>query len=191
MNDKIINLLAKNIRIITARAEDYPIIQNLSRLYIYDLSRSCGFISKDWKMPIDGLYKSLDLKSYFEENDREAYILETNDGELVGFILLDKQFVGYTTKLDFVEGWNIGEFFILAKFQGKGIAQEAARKIWLKYPGKWELSVIPENKPALSFWRKTICSITKGNYIEQIKVIDYDKYQPERYIFNFNISTNI
>ena len=173
--------LIKDIRIIPATIVDYPVIQNLARFYVYDISRYCGFISKDWAMPEDGLYECFDFKKYFQDFDKKAYLIKLEDGELVGFVLLDKQ--ATSANID----WNMGEFFILAKFQSKGISREVAKQIWLNNPGKWEVSVIPENTPALAFWRKTITAFTSSNYTEEIKIIDYDKAQPKRYIFNFAI----
>ncbi|MBN9542682.1 MAG: hypothetical protein J0G32_02660 [Alphaproteobacteria bacterium] len=38
----------------------------MARFYVYDLARLCGHKSKDWAMPIDGLYESIDFKIYFE-----------------------------------------------------------------------------------------------------------------------------
>jgi predicted acetyltransferase len=171
--------LIKKIKVIKASLQDYPVIQNLARFYVYDMSRYCGFISKDWAMPQDGLYECFDLKKYFEDDDRKAYLVKLEDGELVGFVLLDKQ--STSPNID----WNMGEFFVLAKFQGKGVAKEIAKRVWIMHPGKWEVSVIPENKPALAFWRKTISAFTNGKYIEEIKTIGYDKDQPKRKIFNF------
>lgn len=77
----------------------------------------------------------------------------------------------------------MAEFFILAKFQGKGIGQNIAGQIWDLVPGKWEVSVIPENRAALSFWQKTIADYTAGHYQQEIKTIDYDEHQPKRIIF--------
>ncbi len=57
----------------------------------------------------------------------------------------------------------MGEFFILAKFQGKNIAAHVAKQIWLNNPGRWEVLVTPKNKPALSFWRKTIAAFASNN----------------------------
>jgi predicted acetyltransferase len=168
-----------NIKIISATILDYPTIQNMARFYVYDMSRYCGFISKDWAIPENGLYECFDLKKYFEDSDRKAYLVKLESNELVGFVLLDKQ--STSDNID----WNMGEFFVLAKFQGKGIAAEVAKKIWIMHPGKWELSVIPENKPALAFWRKAIVAFSNNNYTEEIKIIDYDKDQPKRIIFNF------
>ncbi len=80
----------------------------------------------------------------------------------------------------------MGEFFILKKFRRKGIALQAIDQIWEKYLGSWEVPVIPENSPALSFWRKAISHFTDGRYLEQIKIVDYDPYQPKRIIFSFD-----
>ena len=173
------NLLSE-IQITLASIDDYQAIQNMAKLYVYDISRYCGFISKEWALPKNGIYESFNFKEYFTDQDKKAYLVTLKDAELVGFVLLDKQ--STSANID----WNIGEFFVLAKFQGKKIAQYVAKQIWLKYPGKWEVSVIPENKPALAFWRKNISAITNGNYTEEIKIIDYDEGQPKRYIFNFD-----
>ncbi|MBZ4284348.1 hypothetical protein LAJ55_16220, partial [Streptococcus pneumoniae] len=64
--------------------------------------------------------------------------------ELAGFVLLDH--VGVLPETE----WNMGQFFILAKFQGKKVGQHVAEEIWRQHPGLWEVSVIPENKGALS-----------------------------------------
>lgn len=167
------------IQIIPANLPDYPTIQNMARFYVYDISRYCGFISKEWALPQDGLYECFDLRKYFVDTDKKAYLVKLEDSELVGFVLLDKQ--STSGNIDY----NIGEFFVLVKFQGQGIASEIAKRIWTMHPGKWEVSVIPENLPALAFWRKAIAAITNGNYLEEIKTIEYDKDQPKRIILNF------
>lgn len=74
--------------------------------------------------------------------------------------------------------------FILARFQRQGIGRLVAHDLWNTYPGRWEVSILPENKDGLSFWRKTISVYTDGKYSEVLK-IDYDPYQPNRIILNF------
>ncbi|KTC87623.1 MULTISPECIES: GNAT family N-acetyltransferase [Legionella] len=165
-----------------ATLDDYPTIQNMARFYVYDLSRDCGFISDDWAFPADGLYESFDFKNYFEEPTRKAFLIKVGN-ELAGFALLNQ--AGHYS--DTV--WNMGEFFIIAKFQGKGLAYLAASELWKMHPGLWEVSVIPQNKRGLSFWRKSISSITAGNYQEAIKPINYDTHQSNRVIFRFDSST--
>jgi predicted acetyltransferase len=133
-------------------------------------------------MPEDGLYESFDFKSYFEEESRKAYLVRIN-GELAGFVLIHQTDTSSRTN------WNMGEFFIIAKFQGQGIGERVTHAIWAKYPGVWEISVIPENNPALSFWEKAIKMYVGDQVTQKIKKVDYDEHQPKRVIFRFD--TNV
>lgn len=171
--------LSSKPQLVQATIADYPTIQNMARFYAYDMSRYCGFISNEWAFPKDGLYESHDFKKYFQEPNRKAFLVKIDD-ELAGFVLLNKMGTLPSTE------WNMGEFFVLAKFQGKGIAKQIAHQIWEQFNGKWEVSVIPENEKALAFWRKAISDFTNAHYKEEIKEIDYDKSQPIRYILSFD-----
>jgi predicted acetyltransferase len=170
MHHLLIKKFEPIISVISATLTDYPMIQNMARFYVYDLSKECGHISADWALPVDGLYESFDFKNYFEDPSRKAYLVKVYD-EIAGFVLL----------WEASTHWNMGEFFIIAKFQGQGIGERVARHIWDQHPGIWEVSVIPENKKALSFWRKTI-----PHFQENTKIVDYDPDQPKRIIFTFD-----
>src|SRR5688572_22554606 len=100
--------------------------------------------------------------------------------ELAGFVLLNQ--IGF----DADAAWNMGEFFILAKFQGKGIGRFAASQIWKTHAGLWEVSVIPENKRGLNFWRKAISNFTSENYKEEMKIIDDNAHPSKRVILRFD-----
>ncbi len=180
---KLHHLLLKKIdpkiSIINATLDDYPCIQNMARFYVYDLSRDCGSISSDWAIPEDGLYESFDFKNYFEESSRKAYLVKVYD-EIAGFVLLNQ------ATEDSTNNWNIGEFFIIAKFQGAGIAARVAKEIWNMHPGRWEVSVIPNNKSALKFWENAISEFTSGTFRKQIKEVTYDEHCPRRIIFEFD-----
>ncbi|HAT9060362.1 TPA: GNAT family N-acetyltransferase [Legionella pneumophila subsp. pneumophila] len=171
--------LQSALKIETATLDDYPTIQNMARFYVYELSRDCGFISDDWALPSDGLYESFDFKNYFEAPTRKAFLIKVGN-ELAGFALLNQEGIYPDTS------WNMGEFFIVAKFQGKGLGFLVSSELWKMHPGLWEVSVIPENKRGLSFWRKAISSVTAGNYQEEIKTINYDTQQPKRVVFRFD-----
>lgn len=167
-------------QLIQATLADYPIIQNMWLFYIYELGRYCGSIN-GWECPANLNFIPDDLTSYFT-NSNQAFLIKVKD-ELAGFILLNKN--GTQPDID----WNMAEFFILAKFQGKGIGQSIAHELWKTYTGYWEVSIIPENRPALAFWQKAISAFTKGNHTEEIKEIDYDRSQPKRIIFSFDTRT--
>jgi predicted acetyltransferase len=172
------------IEIINATIDDYPIIQNMARFYVYDLSRYCGHDSIDWSMPEDGMYESTDFKNYFEDNDRKAYLIKVND-ELAGFVLINKMAISPHTD------WNLGEFFIISRWQNKGIGERVANYIWDHHIGIWEISVIPENKKSIRFWEKAISNYTENRFKSEIKQVDYDYHQPKRIIFTFDSCKNI
>lgn len=175
----LIKKFEPKISIIQATLDDYSCIQNMARFYVYDLSRSCGSLSSDWAIPENGLYEGFDFKNYFEEPSRKAYLIKVYD-EIAGFVLLNQ------ATEDATNSWNMGEFFIIAKFQGVGIGIRAAKEIWNKHPARWEVAVIPHNKPALKFWEKAISEYTDGSFNKNIKEVRYDKNCPQRVIFEFD-----
>src|SRR5207253_976235 len=124
--------------------------------------------------PADLSFVPDDLTIYFTDSTRRAFLIRIGD-KPAGFVLLNQEGSSPDTM------WNMAEFFILAKFQGKGIGARVAQEVWKMHPGHWEVSVIPENKSALAFWRRVISKFTAGNYAEVIKKVDYDEHQPKRY----------
>jgi predicted acetyltransferase len=162
--------------VILATIDDYEVINNLARFYVYEMSRYCGINSKTWSIPNDGLYKIPNLNRFFEEKNRKVFLVKV-DGELAGFVFIHEENNIY----------YISEFFILARFQGRGIGIEVAENILQKFPGKWKISIIPDNESGLLFWRKAVSKITEGEYIEELIDVNYDNYQPKRYFLSFEI----
>ena len=150
-----------DIKIRPATSDDRPIIQNLARFYVYDISRYCGLAedSFNWAFPEDGLYDCPYFNKYWNDPNCSQFLLYIND-ELGGFVIVNK--TGISPDVD----WNLSEFFIVAKFQGKGIGQQVAMMILDKFRGTWEISQLPSNKPAVAFWKKVILEYTKGDYLE-------------------------
>jgi len=162
------------IKIIPATLIDYPTMQNMTRFYVYDMTRYMG-----WECPEDGLFEFRDIKHHFENPEERAFLIKVDD-EIAGFILLDKRVL--VEPVD----WNMGQFFVLAKFQGKGVASKVAREIFKMYPGKWSVPVLPENTKAERFWKKIIIDLSKGNYTEVFKTADELRTieRPDSYAMN-------
>jgi len=161
-----------------ATLSDYPMVQNMARFYVYDLSKECGRQSDAWRLPADGLFESFDFKNYFTDNTRAAYVI-TVQKDVAGFVLLNHE------TLDVVNDWNVGEFFILGRYQGRGIGTQAAQQVWQRHLGKWEVAVIPDNRSALRFWEKSIEDFTHNRFTKETKKVDFDKEQPHRVVFTF------
>ena len=162
-----------------ASISDYPLIQNMAQLYVYDASRELSF-----SISVDGLYNPKSYRCYCEDSDKVAYVIKVYD-EIAGFALINEK--GLEKNMD----WKVDQFFILAKFQRSGIGKIAAKKIWQLHPGKWEVSVIPENTSALKFWENTVSKFTANIFEKETKLIDFDKDQPKRIIFSFNAKLEI
>lgn len=163
---------SKKIKITLCKAtkEDKDIIQNLGRFYVYEMSRYCGFLPT-WEIPSNGLFECIDLSSYCEKPDRHAFLVKV-DNELAGFVLINK--IGSTPDVD----WNIGEFFIVSKFQGKGVGRHVAEQVFNQFPGIWETSQIPENEAAIKFWDKIVSQYSHGRFEKTLKTIPKPKQHP-------------
>lgn len=159
-----------NIQLRIAEKEDLSTLQDLSLLYLYDMSRFCGFLP-DWKLPDNGIYKKLDFSIYFKEPDRYPFLIYV-DKEIAGFALINK--VGSHKKVD----WNMAEFFIHAKFQGKNVGRHIAIKLFDQFAGLWEVCAIPENAKANVFWEQVIEEYTRGNFEKVQKIILEPKPHP-------------
>jgi len=55
--------LHEKIKLVPASLSDYPVIQNMARFYVYDMSEYMGN-EKGWEMPENGLYECIDFKKY-------------------------------------------------------------------------------------------------------------------------------
>lgn len=161
-----------------ASIEHYPMIQNMARFYLYDMTKECGRIADSWHIPSDGLYECIDLLRYFNEASRRPYFIKVYD-KIAGFIMIDQVTSTPSSK------WNMGEFFVLGQYQGTGIGRIVAQQVWAMCPGLWEVSVIPENQPAHDFWEKIISEYTHNDFEKVMHEVDYDQAQPRRIIYRF------
>ncbi len=161
-----------------ATLPDYPLVQNMARFYVYDMSRECS-VEEGWYLPGDGLYECVDLKSYFVNQDRTAYLIYVED-EVAGFAMVNK--VGAGPYVD----WNMGEFFILAKFQGRGIGKAAATHIFNQHPGMWNVMVMPLNQSAYLFWKRVIEDYG-GQPLESIPHMVQDPHPHVMNVFEFQV----
>lgn len=155
------------IELIEAPIEFKPVIKNLARFYVYELSKYNGD-NPDAKFPEDGLYVAYDryfhFDNYWIKPGFHPFIIRVNY-ELAGFVLIDKK--GSTPNID----WYMAEFFVVAKFQGKGVGKNIATQIFNRFPGMWEIMQMPENIPAIRFWDKVVKSYTRGDFSKELKII--------------------
>jgi predicted acetyltransferase len=62
--------------------------------------------------------------------------------------------------------FRLSEFFVLRKHRRHGFGRRAALALFGQFRGKWQLSVLPGNEPAICFWRTIIDEYPWGLYQE-------------------------
>jgi predicted acetyltransferase len=126
------------------------ILTNLIQLYKYDFSEFAEIGSPYGEVGPDGRFAYEGLDSYWREDGRVPLIVQA-DGRLAGFILVNR-WSALNRELDH----SVGEFFVLRKYRRIGVGTRAAKALFERWPGRWEVGVAWYNKPALCFWRKAI-----------------------------------
>ena len=86
-----------------------------------------------------------------------------SDGKLAGFVLVhDRSRLSGTNGIR-----DMAEFFILRKYRRRGVGEMAARAIFDRLPGSWEIRERPSNVDAVAFWRRVIERYTYGAFREE------------------------
>lgn len=154
-----------NIEIIEAREADMPVIENLIRFYIYDMSEHMG-----WDCPESGLFGGCDeLPQYWGKTCDPEYTWPEGWCGYPYIVRVDSKLAGFSLVRETGENsYDIGQFFILRKFRDKGVGKYVARRVFDSFKGEWEVAQMPENTPARAFWTRIIAEYTGGNYEESV-----------------------
>ncbi len=149
-------------KLVPVTLQERSIVENLFQYYLYELSGFTGV-----KINPQGAFNfnASSLDEYWTNPDKHAFIILCED-EVAGFSLL-RRYPNEPTVYD------IDQFFILKKFNGKGVGRDAFRLSTSLFPGQWMTRVLHENDRALKFWLKVISEATDGNY-ELAAEIDVD-----------------
>ena len=149
-----------HVEIRVAQVADKPRVARLMQLYLHDMSVYTGT-----RPDADGSFAYPYLDAYWTDEGRaegRVPLLLLADGELAGFALRTASsrlsHDGPTS--------NVAEFFILRSWRGVGVGRAAARALFDRFPGRWEVAQLRANTPARAFWRTVIGEYTNGAYIQ-------------------------
>ena len=163
------------VELVQACEADSPVLANLLQLYIHDFTSFTPVELGD-----DGRFRHNPLPEYWGRGDRYAFLIKVH-AQLAGFALVRQ---GSQISND-PDVWDMGDFFIIRAFRRQGVGSRAARVVWARFPGLWEVRVIDENQPALSFWSHAIAEFA-GEYIAPTSV---DMHGQPRQLFRFEVQT--
>jgi len=153
-----------NISIEPVKIEEKEILQNLSELYIYELSQYSPIDVNDM-----GLYDDLDdLDLYWIEENRYPFFIKV-DNKYAGFLLV---YDGRQLE-EIQSNYTLDEFFVLYKYKQQGVGKYCAEYIFDKFKGKWQIWFHPRNTVAGKFWAKAISEYTKGKFELKKNTVPY------------------
>jgi predicted acetyltransferase len=150
-----------NIEIVRATPRDDTTLRNLYQLYIYEFTR----FMTHWHVNYAGRFTEDDLDEIWTKPQRQSFIVKV-DNELAGFAIVDNGVPAVNS--DEQNAVIMEEFFIMAAFQARGIAEQVATRLFDMFPGKWEVFELEKNVRAQRFWQRTIERYTKGQFHEAL-----------------------
>ena len=143
----------ETMKLLPVEYKDKEVLRNLMEYYLYDFSEIENF-----DLYPHGRFEYKYLDYYWTEDTRFPFFIMVND-LYAGFILVRKK-----DKHTHV----ISEFFVMRKYRRNGIGEHAARVIFDRFPGQWELSQVKNNISAKKFWRKVIGNYTQDQFQENV-----------------------
>jgi predicted acetyltransferase len=128
-----------HVEVLAATVDDRVALANLLELYLYDFTEFTGTDVGD-----DGRFGYSLLDRYWTDADRHPFLIRA-DGQLAGFALVRAG-----------RPHDMAEFFVLRKYRGRGVAEHAARVLFARFPGEWQVRELAANARATAFWRRAI-----------------------------------
>ncbi|WP_179281108.1 GNAT family N-acetyltransferase [Paenibacillus sp. XY044] len=142
------------MKITRVEKSDKDILKQLIALFLHDLSE----FNRDLEMnSSNGLFEFDVLDWFFEKDGLTPYFIYKKD-KIIGFILLQSGPFSNQKFADYV----LNSFFILKKYRRQGLGKEACKAFFTQLPGRYAVSQIKTNTPAIQFWR----NIYESFYIE-------------------------
>lgn len=142
------------VKLIQIDEIDRGILENLFHYYIYEMS---GFLDLTPSSEGHFGFSKSQFDIYWESEGHQPYFIYV-DEEIAGFVLLRK----YPSMRAVTD---VEQFFVLRKFNGKGVGKEAFKQITLLTPGKWQIRILFENTNGLQFWKSAISNVVGQDFI--------------------------
>jgi len=138
------------IEVAPAPPDQQPILANLLELYAHDFSDFHGI-----ELGADGRFGYKSLSLYWSDPGRHPFLVRI-DGKWAGFLLVKRG-----SEVSGNENvWDMAEFFVVRGYRRRGVGTQIAHEVWKRFPGAWEVRVMPANVSALVFWAHAIARFT-------------------------------
>jgi predicted acetyltransferase len=128
------------IDLIAVPEADKAALWRMLQRYLAELS------AFDRSQPADSAFPYHHFNKYWQEAGRWPFWI-ISEGKIAGFALVRRTEDGTT---------EMAEFCIEPAFRHTAIGTAAARALFAHFPGRWQLSELKRNLPAIAFWRHVL-----------------------------------
>jgi predicted acetyltransferase len=148
--------LSPDVSVDEAAERERPVLAALLQLYLYDFT-----VFMPWDVGEGGRFGEGALDGCWADPRRHPFLFRVG-GRLAGFAIVDRG-----SRLTGDSGvWDMGEFFVLRKYRRRGVGERAARVLFARFPGRWEVRQLAANTGATAFWRAVIGRYAGGRFEE-------------------------
>ncbi len=103
------------------------------------------------------------MARWFADDSSHPLIILKNNRP-AGFALVSRPLRHQRDQVDF----RMAEFFVALNSRRRGIGRDAARLIFNRFAGTWEIVEFLHNKAAIDFWRSILTEYTGGRFQESL-----------------------
>lgn len=157
-----------HVEVTQATPDEMAIIRNMFALYFHDMSEyDDGIVMNAYGLPVWAGFEGTQPRTLAESVAFNWWIRDSchpflirADGQPAGFVFVNAGPYFLAEDVDY----DVQDFFIAAKYRRKGVGRAAARAVFEKFRGRWEVFQLARNTPAIAFWNRVIGEYTGGSY---------------------------
>jgi predicted acetyltransferase len=102
------------------------------------------------------------MARWFADDTAHPLLILKNDRPS-GFALVSRPPRNQREQIDY----RMSEFFVSVEARRLGVGKDAARLIFDRFAGTWEITEFLYNTPAVAFWRSIVGDYTQGKFTER------------------------
>ena len=109
--------------------------------------------------------REAELMARWFADDSSHPLIILKDERPVGFALVSRPLRNQREQIDYC----MAEFFVVSSARRLGVGRDAAKLIFNRFAGTWQVTEFLYNKPAVEFWRMTVAEYT-GNQFRESRI---------------------
>jgi len=156
-------------------ARDYPAGRSWIESVFHEYLEALTAVSMNTGMfPVRGEFgdREPDMLARWFSDDSSYPLMILKDNQPAGFAVVSRPLISQRAQLDF----RMAEFFVVANQRRLGVGRDAARLIFKRFAGRWEITELKSDTIAVAFWRAIVRDSSSGKYRERTENGEVKQY---------------